>query len=360
MTHHASSSSFLRYSLLLCLSLLGCREMKEESPSVTPPPAERVETFANPVYRVGPDPWVFQQDSTYYVTYTTGRNITLIETSKMSALNTSATQAKVVWSPPASGMNSDQIWAPELHEIDGSWYVYYAASDGNNNNHRMWVLANRNADPLTGNWEDLGELELPDDKWAIDGSPVEIGGRRYFAWSGWAGDTNVRQNLYLAVMDSPTEVTGERVMILTPTADWETNDAFPEVAEGPQFITHDGRTFLFYSAGACWKDGYSIGALALEKDSDPLVAANWTRLSDNPLFVSNPAGKVFGPGHNSFFTSRDGSEDWILYHANPATDQGCGDERSMRMQQFEWSADGLPVLGTPAPLGSNLAVPAGE
>ena len=148
--------------------------------------------------------------------------------------------------------------------------------------------------------------------------------------------------------------------MLTPEADWETNNSDPEVTEGPQFITHDGRTFMFYSAGACWKDGYSIGALALKEGSDPMNASNWSRLPANPLFVSNPAGRVFGPGHNSFFTSPDGTEDWILYHANPATGQGCGDARSIRMQPFDWSAAGLPELGTPVALGTNLPIPSGE
>ncbi|WP_420458880.1 family 43 glycosylhydrolase [Neolewinella sp.] len=351
----------LLYGLLLCLSVFGCKEMREKTDTVVPsPPAEEVGTFTNPVYRVGPDPWVFQQDSTYYVTYTTGRNITLIETTEMSGLNTNAASAKVIWLPPATGMNSKQIWAPEVHRIDGTWYVYYAASDGDNANHRMWVLSNDSDDPLTGAWEDRGELKLPDDKWAIDGSPVEIGDQRYFAWSGWEGDVNIRQNIYLAAMDSPTEVSGQRVRVLTPTDAWEKNGTDPEVTEGPQFLAHGDRMFMFYSAGGCWTDGYSIGALFLTLGEDPMDATNWSRLEANPLFTSNTSGGVFGPGHNSFFTSPDGTEDWILYHANPQSGQGCGDERSIRMQPFTWTADGLPDLGTPVALGQQLERPSGE
>ena len=46
----------------------------------------------------------------------------------------------LVWSPPSWGMNSDNVWAQELHLINGKWYIYYAADDGENANHRMWVL----------------------------------------------------------------------------------------------------------------------------------------------------------------------------------------------------------------------------
>ena len=358
----ASPLSPLLLAVLFCFGLWSCDPSGQEvAPAPNPPTAPApAATFVNPVYQVGPDPWVFQEDDTYYVTYTTGRNITVIETPKMSALRTAEARSRVVWTPPATGRNSMQIWAPEIHRIDGTWYVYYAASDGNNDHHRMWVLANPDADPLSNNWEDLGELELPDDKWAIDGSPVEIGGQWYFAWSGWEGDVNVAQDLYLARMDDPLTVTGARVRLLQPETAWEENNTDPQVVEGPQFVTHDGRVFLFYSAGGCWTDGYGLGALALTPGGDPGEADNWSRLEQNPLFTTNAAAKAYGPGHNSFFTSPDGSESWILYHANAAPGQGCGDQRSMRMQPFSWSADGLPVLGEPAALGKSLPVPAGE
>ncbi|WP_116125686.1 family 43 glycosylhydrolase [Lewinella sp. IMCC34183] len=346
--------------LIVCLGLLAC-DPPEDPATPTPDPQPNPEaTFVNPVYQVGPDPWVFQEGDTYYVTYTTGRNITLIETDKMSGLRTAAARSRVVWNPPASGMNSAQIWAPEIHRIDGTWYVYYAASDGNNDNHRMWVLANTDADPLSDNWEDRGELELPDDKWAIDGSPVDIGGEWYFAWSGWEGDVNVQQDIYLAKMDGPTAVSGERVRLLQPEAAWEENGTDPRVVEGPQFIQHEGKLFMFYSAGGCWTDGYSLGAMELTIGDDPMLPESWSRLAQNPLFTSDAAARAYGPGHNSFFSSPDGTENWILYHANPEAGQGCGDERSMRMQPFTWSADGLPVLGDPVALGRSLPVPSGE
>ncbi|HSU54136.1 MAG TPA: family 43 glycosylhydrolase, partial [Candidatus Dormibacteraeota bacterium] len=52
-----------------------------------------------------------------------------------------------VWSAPRRGGNSDNVWAPELHLINGKWFIYYAADDGDNDNHRMWVLESDSSDP---------------------------------------------------------------------------------------------------------------------------------------------------------------------------------------------------------------------
>lgn len=341
--------------LLACNNSIGNDDVIVESED---PPKADSSRFKNPVLDVGPDPWVIQEEEEYFVTYTTGRNLLLMRTDKMSELKNGA--SKVVWVPPASGMNSAEIWAPELHRIDGKWYLYYAASDGQNKNHKMWVLENTAQDPFEGSWIDRGELELPDDKWAIDGSPVVINDQRYFAWSGWEGDVNVRQNIYIAEMQDPLTVVGERVRLLAPAEPWEINNVNPQVVEGPQFLQNDGKVFLFYSAGGCWTDGYSIGALWMEQGKDPLQTDSWQRLENNPLFTSNPSGNTFGPGHNSFFKSLDGEEDWIFYHANPRSDLGCADDRSARIQKIAWDSEGFPLLGIPAPLATDLEKPGGE
>jgi GH43 family beta-xylosidase len=62
---------------------------------------------------------------------------------------------------------------------------------------------------------------------------------------------------------------------------------------------------------------------------------------------------VYGPGHNSFTTSKDGSIDYIVYHARnyegvegPAI---LDPNRGTRVQAFTWDAEGRPSLGPPPP-----------
>ena len=352
------------FVLLLSISLASCvscsssnNPIEETEEPITDPPIEST-TFKNPILNSGADPWVFKNGDEYLVTFTTGNNITLLRTNKMSNIK-NATK-KVVWTPPATGLNSKEIWAPELHKINNKWYVYYAASDGNNENHKMWVLENTSEDPFQGTWEDKGELKLPGDKWAIDGSPFEINGKLYFIWSGWEGDLNIRQDIYIAQMETPTKVIGERISLLKPKDAWETNSTNPQVTEGPQFLLKNGKAFLFYSAGGCWTDGYSIGAIWMESTANPMEIASWERMGTNPLFATNNTGNAFGPGHNSFFKSLNGDEDWILYHANPHPGQGCGGNRTMRMQKFTWDNNNFPILGIPETLNKDLIKPSGE
>ena len=142
-------------------------------------------TFANPVLPSGPDPWVTFRDGYYYYMHTTGRNLTVWKTRSLADLATA--EKKVVWTPPASGPCSRDIWAPELHFLQGKWYIYFAADDGANRSHRMWVVENPSTDPLEGEWTLKGKVADADDRWAIDGSVFESGKRMYMVWSGWEG-----------------------------------------------------------------------------------------------------------------------------------------------------------------------------
>ncbi|RYZ93812.1 MAG: glycosyl hydrolase family 43, partial [Sphingobacteriaceae bacterium] len=85
---------------------------------------------------------------------------------------------------------------------------------------------------------------------------------------------------------------------------------------------------------------------------------DWTK-SPEPVFQKSIENSVYAPGHNSFFKSR-GGEDWLIYHANSATGQGCGGMRSPRIQKFNWNPDGTPNFGIPVKTGVALIRPAGE
>ena len=233
--------------------------------------------------------------------------------------------------------------------------------------HRIYVLENANADPFKGEWEFKGKISDESDKWAIDASVFEDQDRLYMIWSGWEGNVNGTQSIYIAQLSNPWTVESKRTRISTPEYPWEkVGDLPPEmpggnpphidVNEGPQALIHGKRIFITYSASACWTDFYALGMLTAASGSDLLDAHSWTK-SPNPVFQQSTATHVYAPGHNSFFKSPDG-RDWLLYHANAEPGQGCGSHRSPRAQPITWNSDGSPNFGTPVAPG--VRIPLGQ
>jgi GH43 family beta-xylosidase len=257
----------------------------------------------------------------------------------------------VIWTP--SGTNFADIWAPELHFINGRWYVYFAADqNGDNSTHRIYVLESKSADPLS-KYSFVGEINAPDNQWAIDGTVLNLNNHLYFIWSGWENPNNqTTQNLYIAPMSSPTQISGQRILISSPTYSWE-NSVAP-INEGPEILQHDGKTFLIYSANASWTNSYCLGMLTLV-GSNPLKPSSWVK---NPTPVFQSGNGVYGPGHSSFTTSEDGTQNWIVYHA--ARYSGAGWDRTIRTQPFTWNANGSPNFGQPLPTSTQFSLPSGE
>lgn len=321
-----------------------------------------VHTFTNPLLPSGADPFSFYKDGYYYYTHTLGNRIAIWKTKNLADLKTA--QQKTIYTPPEGTMWSKELWAPEIHFIHNKWYVYYAADDGRNDNHRMYVLENISADPMQGEWVFKGKVADPADKWAIDGNVFTYQQQLYMIWSGWEGDVNGQQNIYIAKMKNPWTIDGKRVCISRPVYDWETigdlhDDANPphvNVNEGPQALMHGDQLHIVFSASGCWTDFYTLGLLTFTGKRNLLDSTAWKK-KPAPLFKQSKENSVYAPGHNSFFKSPDGTQDWLLYHANAQPGLGCGKQRSPRAQPFTWNADGEPVLGEPVKEGIALPVP---
>jgi GH43 family beta-xylosidase len=320
---------------------------------------DNAETFRNPIFVSGADPWLTQKDGYYYYSGSMGGRLAIRKAKSLIELKSSV--PKTVWTPPQGTLYSKELWAPELHFVRGKWYIYFAADDGSNQNHRMYALENPSPDPTEGTWEFKGKVSDSSDKWAIDGTVFEYSGGLYMIWSGWEGDVNGRQNLYIASMTDPWTISSQRVRISAPEYAWETigdlnnpNDVpHVNVNEGPAALIHQNRLYVTYSASGCWTDNYCLGLLTFTGKGNLLDPGKWKK-SDKPVFSQKPEAGVYAPGHNSFFLSPDGKEDWILYHANSQPGQGCGRYRSPRAQKFSWKKDGSPDFGEP--LGTDVPV----
>ena len=321
----------------------------------------QAQTFTNPLLPSGPDPYSLYKDGFYYYTSTLGNRLGIWKTKSIADLKNAT--YKTVYTPPAGTSYSNQLWAPEIQYLNKKWYMYFAADDGLNDNHRMYVIENSSADPLSGTWVFKGKIAAPSDKWAIDGDVFNIDNQLYMIWSGWEGNVNGQQNIYIAKMKNPWKIEGKRIKISSPEFAWEKHGDLNEptlkhvnVNEGPQFLAHGDKVFVIYSGSGCWTDYYALGMLSAKTSSDLLNPKSWTK-NREPVFKESPENGVYAPGHNSFFKSPDGKEDWILYHANAEPGLGCGIKRSPRAQKFTWDKDGYPVFGKPVKTSEVLAIP---
>ncbi len=348
------------FSYLLFLVVIGAPSIVSNLAAQST--AATTDTFHNPLLATGPDPWVVTHDGFYYYMNTTGHNLTVWKTRDITDL--AHAEKRVVWTPPATGPYSHDIWAPELHWLDGKWYIYFAADAGANESHRIYVVENAAADPLQGEWIFKGKVGDGTDKWAIDASVFEDQGQKYIVWSGWEGDSDGEQRIYLAHLKNPWTVDSKRVLLSYSQYPWERVGDLPNrpemphvnVNEGPEILQHGKRIFMVYSGSACWTDYYELGVVEAKSGANLLDAASWKKF-DHPFFKQERKASVFGPGHNGFFQSLDGKEDWIIYHANAGSNEGCGEKRSPRIQRFTWNADGTPEFGKPVSTDTAIRKP---
>ncbi|KAJ8942281.1 hypothetical protein NQ318_005599 [Aromia moschata] len=324
------------FKKLLCLFILSVGSNADE--------------YKNPIALSAPDPWMEYYKGDYYLVATTGSNVIGIrKASKLGGLID--VENTIVYT-----FEGRALWAPEIHLIDGRWYLFYSSCAPNtegNECHRNRVAQSASDDPM-GPYTFLADLDDPDDQaFELDPSYIIINEQQYLLGAYW-GPTS--QNLYIRPMTNPYTPSGAKHFLAAPTYDWEIYGL--NINEGPEPLYHDGRIFVVFSASYCGSDNYALGLMEFV-GTDPLNSTHWYKHPE-PVFKRSDENHVYAPGHNGFFKSPDGTEDWIVYHANAEESQGCGDTRSSRAQKFTWDDDGLPVFGVPEATDVTYEGPSGE
>ncbi len=303
--------------------------------------------FVNPIVRQRADPWVYRHsDGLYYFTASVPEydRIELRRAATIQGLG--QTTPVVVWRKHDSGPMSANVWAPEIHWLDGTWYIYFAAAEADSRfNHRIYVLECEAPDPTREAWRERGRLDTTWSSFSLDATVFEHRGTRYLVWAQRESGIRGNSNLYIAAMENPWTIRGTQVRISRPEYPWEQQGFW--VNEGPAVLVRNGRVFLTYSASAT-DARYCMGLLTASEDADLLDPRSWTKATA-PVLQSSAEAGIYGPGHSSF-TVQDGY-DILVYHARSYRDI-TGDplfdpNRDTRAMVLAWRPDGAPDFGTP-------------
>lgn len=267
-------------------------------------------------------------------------------------------EEKVIWHEKNSDTSFRFIWAPEIHEINGKWYVLFAASGSKDN---VWdidchIIMCSGTDPYNDDWNDIGKFKACDGDefsfrgFSLDMTHFECNGKHYVSWAQNGGNSNV----YLATInpDKPWETTSPAMLLTKPEYEWERVNI--PVNEGPAAMIHGEKIYLAFSASATGPE-YCLGLMYADVNSDLTDIKSWTKL-DKPILTSEDLEGEYGPGHNSFVKDENG--DWIfVYHSrdeicfNGKCGYSDGDPlydpcRSARIRKVKWNSDGLPILNS--------------
>ena len=383
-----SAAAFLAGSM----TFAGCNN---NSSSVT----ESAPVYSNPLYAKEADPWVYYHTDGYYYYTATESSFTKIIVHKASTINGLRTsgESTMISASTLSGWGCySYIWAPELHYINGAWFVFFTASNSSSSvwSIRQYVAKCLDTDPVTGTWEFVGQVASSTiNTFCVDGTVFQnTDGQWYYVWSqyvydggtydedgttgtsgsysitinGTAYSSPANTNSWSCIFigkTSPEDFTTvtSPTIISVPHYTWECKgktSASVNVNEGPAILQRNGKVFIVYSASAC-DESYCLGLLSADNTADLCSMSNWTK-STSPVFMTCEANSAYGPGHCSFTT--DGDYDVIVYHARSypglytsmtlsssyATTDGLSDPfRCPRAKVFTWNADGTPNFGQP-------------
>ena len=207
------------------------------------------------------EPWILQRADPYVYRHTDGNyyftasvpaydRIVLRKSKTLAGLKDA--EEVTVWEKHKEGIMSEHIWAPELHYLDGKWYIYFAGGDKDDIwAIRPYVLECADADPLTGAWTEKGKMGRADEDefsfeaFSLDATVFENKGKHYYVWAEKVGVGKQISNLYIGEMETPYKLKTVQVLLTTPDYDWERVGFW--VNEGPAVIHHDGKIYLTYS-----------------------------------------------------------------------------------------------------------------
>ena len=296
------------------------------------------------------DPVMAKEGDSYYL-FSTGPGITIYSsTDKIHwqgsgrVFDTEPTWARDI----APGFNG-HLWAPDVFEHNGLFYLYYSVSAFGKNTSAIGVAVNKTLDPASKeyNWQDKGIVlqSIPHrDAWnAIDPNIIidEQGTPWMSFGSFWAGLKLVKLNDDLISIAEPQE--WHTLAKLDRPAFEDETEAGPAQIEAPFIYKKDDYYYLIVSYGLCCRADDSTYRLAIGRSksvSGPYLDKEGKDMAKGGGSVLLNGTKAWpGLGHNSVYEF-DG-KDYLVFHAYESADHGL---QKLKMAELSWDDKGWPVV----------------
>lgn len=297
------------------------------------------------------DPYVYRHtDGVYYFTASLPAYDGIALRSAKVLAELADAEEVMIWHKHDKGVMGNHIWAPELHYLEGKWYLYFAAGDAEDKwRIRPYVLECEGQDPLHDAWIERGMMQCADEdefsfrSFSLDATIFENKGNYYYVWAEKVGVGRMISNLYIAQMESPVKLKTVQVLLTTPDYDWERRGFW--VNEGPAVIKHNGKIYLTYSASDTGVN-YCMGMLSADEEADILDPRVWSK-KRFPVLATEEEKGIYGPGHNSFTQDEDGNP-VIVFHARTEKeivgDPLYNPNRHAMFRKVQWAENGEPLF----------------
>lgn len=296
------------------------------------------------------DPVMTKQGDTYYL-FSTDPGIKIYSSKDMVHWQFSARvfATEPAWAKSVAPRFNGHLWAPDIQQHDGRFYLYYSVSAFGKNTSAIGVAINTTLDPTSPDyvWVDQGVVlqSVPNrDLWnAIDSHVVvDDAGTPWMSFgSFWGGLKLVKLAPDWKSLAEPQEwhsiAKRERSVLLDDL------QPGPAEVEAP-FIFRKGEYYhLFVSWDKCCRGRDSTYKMVtgrskdvrgpyLDKEGKDLAAGG-----GSVLLAGTPAWP--GLGHNGTYTF-DGT-DYLVFHAYEAADNGL---QKLKIAELHWDAEGWPFV----------------
>lgn len=296
------------------------------------------------------DPVMIRQGDTYYL-FSTGEGIAVHSSADMRTWKQEPPvfERAPEWTFAAVPGFKGRIWAPDISEHDGTYYLYYAISLGGKITSAIGVATNETLDRSSPafQWKDRGMIVqsvVGRDLWnAIDPQLfVDERGTPWMAFgSFWSGLKLVKlqpDRLRIAEPQEWHAIAKRERSVLVPDAEPE-----PAAIEAPFIFRKGDYYYLFVSWDYCCRRANSTYKMAVGRSKD----VRGPYLDRERRDLARGGGSVIlqgnerwaGVGHNSVYTF-DG-KDYLVFHAYDLNDEG---KSKLRILELQWDREGWPVV----------------